>query len=127
MLLSTRLPGVERLEADEQAAQASLGRPLDDVAAENRVHGGRALEESSHAAHPVEERGGKATVAKQMVVEEVEMPARQPIDLGERVVDALGVERPAAFEERVLVAEVAVLRTPAGDDDRVRNQIGGAV
>ncbi len=74
---------------------------------------------------PSKSADGKATIAEQMIVEEVEMPARQPIDLGERVVHSLGVERPAAFEERVLVAEVAVLRTPAGDDDRVRNQIGG--
>ena len=51
------------------------------------------------------------------------MPARQPLDLGERVVDALRVERSAALEERVLVAEVAVLRTAARDDDRVGHEV----
>ena len=68
---------------------------------------------------PVEQRRREAAVAEQMVVEEIEMTAWQPLDLGQRIVHALGVERTAAFEEGVLVAEVAVLRTPAGDDDRV--------
>jgi hypothetical protein len=59
-------------------------------------------------------------------VEEVEVPARQARDLGERGVHALRVERSAAAEERVLVAEVAVLRTPAADHDRVRDEVAVA-
>ena len=48
---------------------------------------------------------------------------RAAVDLGERVVDALGVERSATLEERVLVAEVAVLRAAARDDDGVGHEI----
>src|SRR6476660_1266147 len=51
------------------------------------------------------------------------MPARQPVDFRERVVDPLRVERASAGEEGVLVAEVAVLWTPAGDDDRVGDEV----
>ena len=39
----------------------------------------------------------KRAIAEQMIVEEIEMAAGQPRDLGERVVDALGVERSAAL------------------------------
>ena len=55
------------------------------------------------------------------------MPPRQPGDLGQRVVHALRVERSTALEERVLVAEVAVLRTSARDDDRVRHEVAAAI
>jgi hypothetical protein len=107
----------QRLEPDKQATQTSVGSALGDVAAENRVNGGRALKQPAHAAHALEQRGREAVVAEQMVVEEIEMTARQPLDLGQRVVDALGVERTAPGEKGVLVAEVAVLRTPTSDDD----------
>src|SRR5690242_10332930 len=61
-----------------------------------------------------------------MIVEKVEMPARQPIDLRERIIHPLRVEAATTFEERVLVTKVAMLRTAAGDDDRVRDQIRAA-
>jgi hypothetical protein len=35
-----------------------------------------------------------------VVVEEIEVPAGQALDLGESVVDGLGVVRPAALEEQ---------------------------
>ncbi len=66
---------------------------------------------------------GKPHVPQQVVVEEIEMSSGQPVDLSQRVVHPLRVERPAALEERVLVAEVAVLRTAARDDDRVGDEV----
>src|SRR6187549_2236317 len=66
-------------------------------------------------------------MAKQMVVEKVQMTPWQPRDLRKGVVDALGVKRSPAFEERVLVAEVAMLRTAAADDDRIGNEIEMAI
>ena len=42
---------------------------------------------------------------------------------GKRRIDGLRVEARAAGEERVLVAEVADVRTPARHDDRVRHEI----
>src|SRR5262249_39128674 len=96
----------KRLEADEQTAQSRLGGALDDIVAEDRVDGGRALKKASHAAHAVEERGGKAAIAEEMIVEEVEVAARQPVDFSEGGVDTLRVEGASALEERVLVAEV---------------------
>ena len=76
---------------------------------------------------PVEQRRGEAAVAEQMIVEEIEMAPGQARDLGERVVHALRVERSAALEERVLVAEVAVLRTAARHDDRVGDEVAAPV
>ena len=52
-----------------------------------------------------------------MVVKEIQVPSRQPLDLRERIFDGLRIERAASFEERVLVAEVAHMRTPARYDD----------
>ena len=60
---------------------------------------------------------------EQVIVEKVQMPSRQPLDLGQRGVDGLCVERPAALEERLLVAEVAHVGAPSRDDDGVRDEI----
>ena len=65
-------------------------------------------------------------VAEEMVIEKVEMASRQAVDFGESFVDTLRVETSAALKERVLVAEVAVLRTAARDDDGIGNEIRGA-
>ena len=114
---------VERLESDEQAAQPRIDGLLEQIGREHGVDGAGGLPQAAHAAHAVEERRGEAAIAEQVIVEKVEMPARQPLDLRERGVDGLRVERPAAFEERLLVAEVADVRAAARHDDRVRHQI----
>jgi hypothetical protein len=36
----------------------------------------------AHAAHPVEQGSGEAPVAEQVVVQEVQVPAGKPLDLG---------------------------------------------
>jgi hypothetical protein len=56
-----------------------------------------------------------------VVVEEVEVTAGKALDLGERLVHALRVEAAPALEEGVSVAEVAMVRAAARDDDRVRH------
>src|SRR5205085_6721692 len=114
---------VEGFEADEERPQTRLRRALYKVAAKHGIDGGGALEEASHAAHPLEQGLGEAAVAEQMVVEKIEVAAGQPIDLGEGGVDPLGVEASSAGEEGVLVAEVAMLWAAAGDDDRIGNEV----
>ena len=75
------------------------------------------------AAHALEQRAGKSPVAKQMIVQEVQMTSRQALDLGERGIDGLGIEGPPAFEERLLVTEVAHVRAAPRNHDRVRHQV----
>src|SRR3954469_4733136 len=58
-----------------------------------------------------------------MIVEKIEMLAGEPGDLRQRIVHTLRVERSAPFKERILVAEIAVLRTSTTDHDRVGNEI----
>jgi len=58
-----------------------------------------------------------------VIVEKVEVTARQAADFGERVVDSLSVEPFSALEESVFVAEVAVLRASTRYDDGVGNEI----
>jgi hypothetical protein len=107
------------LPAQRRGAPIRSPRRIDD--------GRRALEQTIHAAHAAEERRGEAAIAEQVVVEKVEMPARQPRDLRQRIVDALRVERSAAGEERVLVAEVTMLRAAARHDDGVGDEIAAAL
>ena len=117
----------QRFEADEQAAQPGASRELDRVVAQDRIDRRGALEHAVHAAHAGEEVSREPAVAEQVIVEEIEMPARQPRDFGQRIVDALRVKRSPAFEERVLVTERAVVRAAARYDDRVRHEIARAL
>src|SRR6185436_15424135 len=71
----------------------------------------------------VEEGPSEAFVAQEVIVEEIEVPTRQAIDLAQRIVHGLGVEPPTAGEEGVAITEVAGVRAPAGDHDRVRHEI----
>ena len=90
---STRFVGVERFEPDEEAAQARVHGLLEQTGREHGVDRAGGLPETAHAAHAVEQRRGEAAVAEQVIVEKVEMTAGQPLDLGERRVDGLRVER----------------------------------
>ena len=72
---------------------------------------------------PLNRSAANRAIAEQMVVEKIEMPSRQPRDLGERIVDPLRIEAASAGEERVLVAEVAMLRAAAGHDDEFGHQV----
>ena len=52
------------------------------------------------------------------------MTARQPFDLRESFIDTLRVKAAAALKEGILVAEVAMLGTTAGDHDGVGHKVG---
>src|SRR5689334_25439578 len=62
-----------------------------------------------------------------MIVEEIEMPPRQPRNLAERVVYLLRVERFAPFEEGLFIAEVADVRASARYHNRVGDEIVAAL
>src|SRR5262249_31584413 len=72
-------------------------------------------------------RGGEPAIAKQMVVEKIQMASGQTFDFGERRIDRLRIKSASAFEERFLVAEVTDVRAPARHHDRVRNEIQSAM
>jgi len=65
-----RLSGVERFEADEDAAHARGGGALDQVVAQDRLYCARPLEQATHAAHALEQAACEPFVAKQMIVQE---------------------------------------------------------
>jgi hypothetical protein len=48
-----------------------------------------------------------------MIVQKVEMSPGQPLDLGQRRVDGLGIERSSDLEERFVLTEVADMRATA--------------
>ena len=54
-----------------------------------------------------------------MVVEEIEMAARQPFNFGQRGVNGLRIEALPALEERLLIAEVTDMGATARNDQRV--------
>ena len=113
----------QRFEADENAAQPGLRSALNQVAAQNGIHRGRALKHTPHAFHALKQRFRKTPVAQQMIVEKVEMAPRQALNLLERIVQTLRVKPASALKECILVAEVAMLRTAARDHDGVWNQV----
>ena len=117
----------QRLEPDEQAAQPALDRLLQQAGAQHGLHGAGRLPQAAHAAQAVEERLGERRAAEEVVVKKVEVAARQAVDLGERLVHALQVERLAAAEEGLLVAEVADVGAAAADHERVGHQVALAL
>jgi hypothetical protein len=123
LVLRAQVLRTQGFEADEQAAQPARRGLLDQAGMEYRSYRRAGLPQPPHAAHPLEERGREARIAKHVIIQEVEMAARQAFDLFERIRDQLRVERFASAEEGVLVAEVAVVRAAARDHKRVRREI----
>src|ERR1700722_2205200 len=58
-----------------------------------------------------------------MIVQKVEMAAGQPLNLGEGILHSLRVEPAPTLKERILIAEVTMLRTAARHHDGVRYQV----
>ena len=56
-------------------------------------------------------------MAKKVIVEEVKMAARQPFNLGQGIVNSLGIKRLTPFEEGIFVAEVTGVRTTPRNHD----------
>ncbi len=121
--LLAQVLGVEALEADEERAQPASGGFFQQAGLQNGAHGGGGLPDASHAAHAFEQRRGEARVAEQVIVQEVEVAPGQALDLPQGGVDGLRVKRSAALEEGVFVAEIAVVRAAARDDQRVGHQV----
>jgi hypothetical protein len=107
----------KRLETHEETPQPHLGSALDDVTPENRINSRSSLKEALHSAHPVKQGCGKTGIAKEVIVEKVEMASWQSIDFGKCIIDLLRVKRTATLEKGILVAEVTVLRTAARHHD----------
>src|SRR5262245_12650217 len=83
---------IQRFEADEQASKTALDSSLEQTGHEDGIDGAGSLPQASHSAHPVEQARGKPAIAEEMVVQEVEMATWQPLDLGQRIIDGLGIK-----------------------------------
>lgn len=85
-------------------SKARLCSPFDQMALENGVHGGRTLKEAIHSAHAVEQRRGEASVAQQMVIQEIQVASGEPGRFGEGRIDAHAKDRvgvaPGLLRER---------------------------
>ena len=113
----------EGLEAEEDTAQPSLGSLLYQVALQHGGHRGSTLEDAPHAAHALKQFPREMRTAQQVVVEEIEVAAWQAVYLSQGLIDALHIERLALAIERILIAEVAVMRTAARHDERVGHEV----
>ena len=102
----------EGFKSDEDAAQAGFGGAFDEVSAEDGIDSGCTLKQAAHAFHSREKSFREVTIAEEMVVEEVQMTARQAFDFRESFVDTLRVKAAAALEKGILVAEVTMLGQP---------------
>src|SRR5262245_15061353 len=79
--LPSQIADVRRFETDEQTAQPAIDGLFDQVRLTHGIDCARRLPKSPHAAHAVEESGRELGVAEEVVVQEVEVPARQSLDL----------------------------------------------
>ena len=71
LVLRSQPRGIERLESDEQAAQAGLDRLLQEARPEYGLDRAGGLPDASHAAHALEQCSGKAGIPQQVVVEKI--------------------------------------------------------
>src|SRR5882724_3958925 len=113
----------KRLKPHEDAAQSRLRGTLDQVAAQNGIHGCCALKQPLHALHAIKQRFPKTPITEQMIVKEIEMTSGQPLDLSQRIIHSLCVESSATLKECVFIAEITMLRTSARHDNGIRHQI----
>src|SRR5262249_3108922 len=67
--------GVGSLESNEQAAQSASNGFLQKIGCKHRIHGASRLPQTSHSAHIVEQRCCKSDVAKEVIVEKVQVLA----------------------------------------------------
>ena len=74
---------------------------------------------------PFMQRFRETPIAKQMIIEEIEMTSVQPLDLGQCIIHALRVEIPPALKKSILIAEVTMLRAAARYHNRIRHQVIG--
>ncbi len=118
---------VQRLEADEEGPQSRTRGGLDQPRVQHGLDGSRRLPHAASPAHAGEQVAGEPLVRQQVVVEEVEVPSPQGIDLSQRAVDGHRVEGLPADVEGVLVAEVAGVRATAGDHEGVRHEVARGV
>jgi hypothetical protein len=123
LALLAEIRGAQRLEPDEKAAQASGRGALEQAWTKHGLDRGGRLPHSAHSLHAIEQRRREPHVAEEMIVEKVEMSAGQSVDLGQRIIDGLGIESAPVREKRLLVAEIARVRAPARDDDGVGDEI----
>ena len=77
ILLFVSLFQVVRIQAfktNEDTSESCIRRFLDEVAPQNGVNGCGTLENMSYALHFTEKGSGKAAMAKEMVLNKIEMP-----------------------------------------------------
>ena len=79
----------ERLEAHEEAAEARFDGALEQTRPQHGGDRARRLPDPVHALHAVEQRSREPRVPEEVVVEEVEVTARQARDLRESVFNRL--------------------------------------
>lgn len=113
----------QRLEPDEDASQPCFGGQFEQTGFEQGAYGRGTLKQPVHSLHAAEQSFGEPWIAEQVVVEEVEVPTGQRFDVGQRVLDALGVEADTVAEESRHVAEVAAVRTAARHRQGVGHQV----
>src|SRR5215469_15565174 len=127
LALSFQVRLVCGFKADEQAAEATVNRLLDQSRREDGVHCAGGLPDTTHAFHAVKQRSRESAVAKKMVVQKVEMAARETFDFGQCVVDALSIEAAPALEKCFFVAEIAHVGTTPRNNDGVWHEVEAAL
>ena len=118
---------IQRLETDEQASKPGFCRAFNEIALQYGIHCGSPLKQTIHTPHAVEQTAGELLIAKEMVVQKVQMPAGQTFDFSQRIIHTLGVKGFASLEKGIFITKPAVMWTTACYDNRVGYQIAGTL
>src|ERR1700730_13671310 len=120
--LLLQIVAVHGLESDKEAAHSACTRLCQHSwLLKHGFHSARRLPQPIHSEHAVEERFSEGRASEEVVVQEVQMAPRQPVDLGQGGVDGLRAELLVALEEDDLVAEGAERKEYARDHYRLRH------
>lgn len=111
--------GVDRFEADEEAAAPRGRHACHEIRMVDQVGGGRAVPSQFQWLHRVEQAADPAEIADQVVVDEHHLAGSEGFDLVDDVLDGAGAVAVVHVVATVVAEFAAEGAAPAGDDDVV--------
>jgi hypothetical protein len=90
--LALKITDVCRFESDKETAQPACDSLFQQTRLQHRIDSAGSLPQAAHTQHAFEERGSKRPVAKQMIVQEIQVSAGQAPYLCKSGVDRLRIE-----------------------------------
>src|SRR5215475_757947 len=121
--LVSQVADVRGFEAHKETPQPAIHSLFQYARLQHRIHSACSLPKPAHTAHAVEKCRRKIWISQQMIIEKVQVPPRQALDLGKCGVHCLCIKRSPTREKRLLVTKIADIGASPRNDDRIWDQI----